>query len=277
MQPAKLLTWCLIVALLVVLPACTLASLQTRDESFPVGESPRVEADVDISRLAVRSGTAGQARIEATLRHARQTDYQVTQTGDTIRILVRMQPGFSSKLDQPAVEIILTVPPNTDLDLRSSTGYLYVNDASGHIALTTATGGIQLSDCEGSMELQNQTGSIACRRAQGTLVIRSDAGKVTLDAVNGVFDVETNSGAISFEGELAPAGQHRFESTTGFVDLLILGSPDLRVDASSQAGSVRCRLEMSEQVSTKRECKGILGEGTGELQVRTSTGSITIH
>jgi DUF4097 and DUF4098 domain-containing protein YvlB len=277
MQTAKLLTCCLLLALLVALPACTLTSIQTRDDSFAVSESARVEADVDSSRLAVRSGTAGHVRVQATLRHARQTDYQVTQTDDTIAIQVRMQPGFSSKLDRPAVEIILTVPQNTDLDLRSSTGYMYVNDASGHIALTTVAGGIQLSDCEGSMELQNQTGSIACRRVRGSLSIRSDAGKVTLDAVNGVFDVDTNSGAISFEGELAPAEQHRFESTTGIVDLLILGSPDLQVDASSQAGSVRCSLEMSEQVSTKRECKGILGEGTGELQVRTSTGSITIH
>jgi hypothetical protein len=63
----------------------------------------------------------------------------------------------------------------------------------------------------------------------------------------------------------------------GSIDLLILGSPDLHVDASSQTGSVRCSLEMSDQVSTKQECKGILGAGTGQLQVRTSTGSITIH
>lgn len=277
MQTTKLLISGLVLAFLLLLPACTLANVQTRDHSFQVGKSPRLEADVEISRLTVRSGTTDQVRIQATLRHARQTDYQVTQTGDTIKINVHMQPGFSSKLDQPAVEIIVTVPQNTDLDLRSSTGYVYVDEVSGHIALATFTGGIQLSDCEGRIELQNQTGSIACRRVRGTFDIRSDAGSVELDAVNGTFDVETNTAAINFEGELASAEQHRFESNIGSIDLFILGSPDLHVDASSQTGTVRCSLEMSVQVSTKHKCEGILGAGTGQLQVRTSTGSITIH
>jgi len=277
MQARRLLTFGLILALIPLLAHCTLANVQTREDSFKVGESPRVEADVEISRLTIRSGDLGQVRVQATLRYARQTNYQVTQSGDAIKIYVRMQAGFSSKLDQPAVEIIVTVPQKTDLDLRSSTGYLYVDEVSGHIALATSTGGIQLSDCEGSIELQNQTGSIACRRARGAFHILNGTGGVDLSAVNGTFEVQTDVGSINFEGELASGEQHCFESNTGPIDLHILGRPDLRVDASSQTGSVRCSLEMTEQVSTKRECKGILGTGTGQLQVRTSTGSITIH
>ena len=262
--------------LLLLLPACALAGAQTREYIFEAGESPRLEADVEISRLTVRSATTDQVHIQATLRYPRQTGYRVTQAGDTIKIDVHMQPGFSSKIDQPAVEIIATVPQVTDLDLRSSTGYLYVDEVSGHIKVTTSTGGIQVNDCQGRIELWNQTGSIACRRVQGAFHVRSDAGSVELGLVNGAFDVRTDSGAISFEGELTRAEQHRFESNTGSIDLLLLGSPDLRVDASSQTGSVRCNLEMAEQSSTERECKGVLEAGTGQLLVLTSTGSITI-
>jgi DUF4097 and DUF4098 domain-containing protein YvlB len=274
MQTRKLVISGLILALL---PACTLANVQRRDQSFQAGESPRVEADVEVSRLTVRSAITDQVRIQATLRHARQTNYRAAQTGDTIEIDVDMQPGFSSKLDQPAVEIIVTVPLNTDLSLRSSTGYLYVDEVSGHMRLATSSAGIHLSDCDGLAELQSQTGSIACRRVSGSFSIRSDAGSVELIAANGIFDVETDSGAINLEGELASAEQHRFESNRGSIDLLILGSPDLRVDASTQTGSVRCSLDMTAKVSTKRECRGVLGEGTGQLLVRTTTGSITIR
>ncbi len=277
MRSSSLLTSGLMLALILPLAACILANVQTREDSFQVGESPRVEAEVEISRLTVRSGTAGQVRIQTTLRYARQTNYQVTQSGDMIRISVRMPAGFSSQLAQPAVEIIVTVPQNTDLDLRNSTGFLYVDEVSGHIALAASSGGIQVSDCQGRIELQTQTGSITCRRAQGTFEIRSDTGNVDLNPVKGTFHVKTSIGTISFEGELASAEQHRFESSAGTIDLRLSGNPDLRVDASSQTGSVLCGLIMAEQVSTKRECKGKLGAGAGQLLVRTSTGSITIR
>ncbi len=262
---------------LIVLPGCTVAGVQTRDDSFEVGGSPLVEANVELARLTVRAGASGRVQIQATLRHASKTNYQVQQAGDTIKIDVQMQSGFSSKIDQPAVEIIVTVPRSTNLDLRSSTGYLYVDELSGHIMLTTSSGGIHVSDCEGRIELQNRTGTIECRRVQGELQVRSDAGSVDLDTVKGTFDVETKSGRIRFEGELASAGEHRFESDTGSVDLVILGSPDVTLDATSRTGSVSCTLEIVEQVRSKRACKGVLGTGTGQLQVVTSTGSITIR
>jgi hypothetical protein len=276
MHTKKLLISSLAIALL-VLPGCTVGGVQKRDDWFEVGDSPLVEANVELARLTVRAGTSGRVQIQATLRHASKTNYQVQQAGDTIKLDVQMQPGFSSKIDQPAVEIIATVPQSTNLDLRSSTGYLYVDEVSGHIMLTTSSGGIHLSDCERRIVLQNRTGTIECRRVQGEFHVRSDAGSVDLDTVKGTFDVETKSGRIRFEGELASAEEHRFKSDTGSVDLVVLGSPDLTLDAASQTGSVRCTLEIVEQARSKRVCKGILGTGAGQLQVTTSTGSITIR
>ncbi len=276
MHSKKVLLSSLALALL-MLRGCTVAGVQTRDDWFEVGESPLVEANVELARLTVRAGTSGRVQIQATLRHPSKTNYQVQQAGDTIRIDVQMQQGFSSKIDQPAVEIIVSVPRSTNLDLRSSTGYLYVDEVSGHIMLATSSGGIHLSDCEGRIALENRTGTIECRRVQGELHVRSDAGSVDLDTVKGTFDVQTASGRIRFEGELASAAEHRFQSDTGSVDLVLLGSPDLTLAATSETGSVRCTVEFVEQVRTNRACKGILGTGTGQLQVGTSTGSITIR
>jgi DUF4097 and DUF4098 domain-containing protein YvlB len=277
MRTVRMLQLYSALALLGALAACSLIDVQTRVGVFAVGNSPRLEADVDVGRLSIRAGSADQVRVEATLRHKRQTSYQVSQSGDTVHLSVRMAQGFSTISAEVPVEIAVAVPPNTDLDLRSSSGYLYVGNVSGHITVTSSAGGLQISDSQGTFELETQTGSIGCRRAQGSFQIRTTIGAVDLSDVSGTWDVSTATGSIRFEGELAAGQPQRFASTGGDVDLHLLGSPDLRVDAFSQTGSVRCLADMATSVSTVNLCRGVMGAGAGQLEVRTSTGAITIR
>ena len=263
--------------LVVLLTGCSLTNRQTRVDSFTVGASPRLEADVEISRLMVRAGDAVQVRVETTLRHARQTDYRVSQEGDTIRVSVRMQQGFSAISLYEPVEITITVPPTSDLVLTSSSGYVYVSGVAGHSTLTSSSGGVQVSDSEGILELSTQTGSVVCRRTRGDVQIRSDIGHVDLTDASGTFDIVTETGPIHFEGQLTTDKPHRFASSSGEIDLRLLGSPDLTVDAYSQAGTVRCMVEMTTTASARTLCKGVIGAGVGKLEVQTSTGAITIR
>jgi hypothetical protein len=266
-----------VLAVLTVLAACSLTNVQTRVDSFTVGDSPRLEGDVDLSRLAVRAGNAGQVRVQATLRHRRQTSYQVSQSGDTIQLSVHMAQGFSTMSTEAPVEITISVPPNTDVELHSSSGYLYVGNLSGHIILKSSTGGLQVSDSQGAYDFQTQTGSVVCRRAQGSFQIRTTVGDVDLSDVAGTWDVSTETGSILFEGELAAGQPQRFVSNGGDIDLHLLGSPDVHVDAFSQTGTVRCLVDMMTKASASNLCSGVVGAGTGELEVRTSTGTITIR
>lgn len=277
MRAKRLLAINCALSLLMTLAACSIINVRRVANSFTVGDSPRLEADVDSSRLLVRAGEVGQVRIETTLRHARQTSYQVKQSGDTIQVSVRMQEGFSTTGLYVPVEIMITVPPNTDLELRSSKGYIYVDDVSGQMVLASSSGGLQLSDSQGNYTIETQTGSVVCRRAQGAFRVRTGLGRVDLTDVSGTFDVATDTGSIRFEGELAPGQAHRFTSNGGEIDLHLLGSPDVRVDASSQTGTVRCLIPMTASASSRNLCRGVVGDGTGELQVSTSTGLITVR
>jgi len=264
-------------AIVLLLGACTLSRTQTRVDSFTLGEAARLEADVEISRITIRSGVAGELRIESTLRAARSTEYQVTQEGDSVKLSVHMQPGFSYRGSEPAMVILVTVPPNIDLSVKSSSGYIYLDEVVGHIALATSSGGMQLSDSEGQFELQAQTGSIICRRMRGIFDVRDSIGPVSLLEVSGTFNVETETGTVTLEGTLDSAASHHFLSRSGSLDLRLLGEPNLRVDVSSESGVVRCALALDAPVTSERGCKGTLGSGTGQLEVRTYTGSIIVH
>jgi DUF4097 and DUF4098 domain-containing protein YvlB len=225
----------------------------------------------------VHGADTDRIRIHSTLRHARQTGFRTTQSGDTVRIEVDSAAGFASSAGQPAVEIIATVPETTELDLTSSTGDIYIDEIAGPIVLVTSSGSLQLSDCRGEIELANQTGTTECRRVDGTFLIRSAAGSVILNDVSGAFDIETDSSDIDFKGRLAGERNHRLISTTGAIELAILGTPDLRLHATSETGLVRCLLTMREQSITDHQCSGVLGSGAGTLQVQTSTGRVTVR
>jgi DUF4097 and DUF4098 domain-containing protein YvlB len=276
MQTRKLLCASLVV-LLSLVPACSLVNTQRRDESFTVTGPARLEGDVGISRIMVHGADTAQVRIQATLRHARQTVYRAIQSGDTIRIEVETVAGFASSAGKPAVEIVATVPQITELDLSSSTGDIYVDEIAGHIVLTTSSGSLQLSDCRSHIALYNQTGTTECRRVDGTFFIRSTAGSVILDEVSGTFDIETDSSDIDLEGQFADAQSHRLVSSSGAIEVAILGTPNLRLDAGSETGLVRCILTMHEQSIADHHCSGVLGTGAGTLQVRTSTGRVTVR
>jgi len=275
MQTGKLLSASL-VALALLVSACSLANTQRRDDSFTVSGPPRLEGAVAVSHVMVHGATTDQVRIQATLRYARETSYRTTQSGNVIRIQVDTATGLTSSAGQPAVEIVATVPHATELDLQSSTGDIYVDELQGRIVLTTSGGSLQLSDCQGQIELNNQTGSTQCRRSEGDFVMRSAAGSVLLNDVQGTFNVETESGDIDAQGVFAGGQEHLLLSQSGAVEVSIAGRPDLSVRARSETGLVRCILAMREQSITDRECSGILGSGSGTLDIRTVTGRVTV-
>jgi len=274
-------TWKLLRAGLVLLlwlaPSCSLVNTQRRDESFTVSGTARLEGDVGISRVVVHGANTDQIRIQATLRQARQTAFRTTQSGSTIRIEVDTAANIISSAGQPALEIIATVPEMTGVELSSSTGDIYIDEIAGGIALTTSSGSLQLSDCSGHIELSNQTGTTECRRVDGVFRVRSAAGNVILDDVSGTFDVETSSSDIDFEGQFADGEDHCLLSSTGAIDVAILGTANLRLHTASETGLVRCLLKMREQLVTNHSCSGVLGSGAGTLQIRTSTGRVTVR
>ena len=59
---------------------------ETRDDSFVVGQSPRVVVSGDNGRIIVNPGTDGTVKVQATLRKPDDLEYKTTQQGDTISV-----------------------------------------------------------------------------------------------------------------------------------------------------------------------------------------------
>ena len=59
---------------------------ESRDDSFTVGESPRVVVNGDNGRIVVNPGADGTVRVQATLRRPDDLSYETSQEGDTVSV-----------------------------------------------------------------------------------------------------------------------------------------------------------------------------------------------
>jgi len=246
--------WMVGVLLVLLAVACSSGftrPTETRDDSFAVGESPRVVVSNDHGRIIINPGTGGTVRVQATLRNPDDLEYDTTQEGDTISVEAK-ETGDTSGAD-----IEITAPSNTRVELRTSKGKIEVYGMHGSGTMRTSNGKIVMEDVVGDFDISTTS---AVAQASGT------------------FDVEAINGRIEFGGELAPGGNNRMKTINGSVEIKLRGTPSIKLDASTRNGSVTTRFPiLTTSPGDERHVVGTIGAGEAELFVRTSNGSITIQ
>ena len=253
----------LIAPLVFVAMACAdlTATIETRDDSFAVGESPTVVVTGDNGRIIVNPGTDGTVRVEATLRRPEDLEYETTREGQTISVVAREKDhglfdfGVSSGAD-----IEITAPSDTRVELQTSNGEVEVYGMHRSGAVRTSNGEITVEDVAGKFDISTTNGS------------------VTIGLASGTFDVGTVNGRIKFDGELAPGGDNRMTTVNGSVQIKLHGTPSVELDAASVNGSVTSGFPILVTSSgDKGRLVGTIGAGEAELLVEAVNGSVTIH
>ncbi len=223
------------------------------------------------------------------------------RSGDRLEIWVERK---FSLLNRPhRGELLLLVPGDAELQIRTSTGrvdvrnitseQLSVDTTTGRITLEeisasmyveTSTGAIEILDSAGRFDITSTTGEIELRRATGDvvaesstghhsyqdligdLVARSTTGRIEIDGMQGTLDLRTSTGGQDGRG-IVLTGDSSFESSTGRIKMDFAGSVEqLEFDLRSTTGSLRVGREESQR-------QLYLG-GTGfTIRGKSSTGS----
>ena len=110
--------------------ACSLGSggpTEIREDTFGVGNSPRVVVSSDNGRVIVNSGPNRSVSVKATLRKSDNIEYEITQVGDVISVRAKIDDGGIFNFgESPSADIEITTPSNTAVELRSSNGSVEV-------------------------------------------------------------------------------------------------------------------------------------------------------
>ncbi len=186
----------------------------TTTQVFTVGASPNVVVDGMEGDITVKAGSAGVVTVEIT-KNARdvssstaQNDLDLitadaTQNGDQITVEAQSSDsgGFQRYL---SADIVVTVPPQANLDIHLKRGTVEVRDVRGVISARIDAGSFM---------------------AQG--VVAADGSQITVD-----------TGEVAFDGALAPAASMSVRVETGEVVLTLPSDTATHLDAVVSTGGV---------------------------------------
>ena len=181
--------------------------------------------------VTVNGGAGREARIEA-IKRVRDTAGERARTAiNQVRIDVAERGGnVEVRTIQPrgrsrvTVEYTITVPENTNLILRSTSGNLHVQNMAGdELSANTISGRITLRGLTSRM-----------------LDLHSVMGDVLLHDIEArrAF-VQTTSGNLEYAGRLVSAGRYQLQTHRGNIRFVPSGEPGFDLEAMTYSGDLR--------------------------------------
>ena len=212
-----------------------------------VDEQTKLDVIVEIGSVEIRPSTEKVITVDATYRHM---DVWVERHGDTVVVRAEQEDDFLQKLgrlfnsDNPKADIIIQLPAHCEVQAKIITGELNLEGIHAPITSRVVT------------------------------------GKLSLKEIHGPIYAKTITGKLAYTGRLSEEN-HRFETVTGEIVLTLPETTNARLSAQTTTGSVSCKLPLA-KLQEKRhfvggKLQGTLGNGTGRIKAKISTGSIVIR
>jgi hypothetical protein len=210
-------------------------------------ESSQLNFMAEIGEVVIEGYNGRSLTIEADLENMtidvnRQDDVVTVRVEQAEQaILEKITRLFSGPHSKAIVTI--RVPYTCTVNAKTSTGKMRVSGLTAPVKATVITGQNDLADMDGPI------------------------------------DARVTTGSLNYTGALAPE-QHRFAAVTGNINLALTEEPNGRLHARALTGDARCDFPLAEasvkQVIPGKQLRGILGDGSGRLDIRVTTGSLRL-
>ncbi len=186
---------------------------------------------------------------------------------------IKLEPSGNrliAKIEKPTfmtnrsvcVNLDITVPNHTDLELTTHNGRVRITNITGCINGTTHNGGVTAEQTSGTIELHTHNGSVTCREVSGDVKLYTHNGKI-----NAVYSKDA-----------ASVCNVSMETHNGGIDFTAPPNFSAVVEASTHNGSINSDLPIT--VSGKinrRKLTGTISTGEGKLHLESHNGSIKIR
>mgnify|MGYP001081939206 CR=1 FL=1 len=186
-----------------------------------------------------------------------------------------------------------------DLEVKTVSGDLVLRDVTADsLTARSSSGRIQVEGVTlgGGLDLENSSGDVTVVAVRATSYrLASVSGSLTLDGCSGPLDLRTYSGTIEvrnaaeaelalgttsgkicFSGSLHTRGEHRVESTSGDVYLVLPADAAFDLDVETDSGDIQTDFAVTMTEFDRKHVAGEVNGGGPLLRVSTSSGDITL-
>lgn len=158
------------------------------------------------------------------------------------------------------------------LTARTTSASVHVTDQRGEMTVKSVSGSLHIENCEGPLTASTVSASTYVANHRGNLVAKSVSGGVQAGIVQAEkVEVGTTSGRVQVAVREPFSGELDAHSVSGGVELSLHPESSVRLRVSTTSGAVE------NEFAPAREPTVRLGEGTGNVQVRTVSGRIEVR
>jgi DUF4097 and DUF4098 domain-containing protein YvlB len=268
--------------------------------TFDVGPSGSLDLSNVSGDIEVRGGEGNAIRIEAE-KHGHGdpslVTIEVSQTGNRVRVETKYSK--SKKHKHVSVDFDVTVPWGTSVSATSVSGDVTVDGVRGELEAESVSGEVTVSNAENLLTATSVSGDVTVESAASLedpeigsvsgdvqveglkapeVEVSSVSGDVILTSANCErASLESVSGDIRYSGTFAKGGRYEFQSHSGDVQIYMANDVGFELAAETFSGDIESEfpLTMSGTFS-KREIRGVYGDGSVVIEASTFSGSVTI-
>jgi len=216
----------------------TQAAGQHLEKHFAVKGRPVVVIhNVANGRIEVKSWKNAEVDVVAN-QASNKIGFDVEQAGDRVDVIATILDTSAQPMELEA-NLQLTVPEETELQLKTETGLIYVEQVMGDMTLESVAGDVHLREVSGYIIVRTTGGSLVCTQCAGKLDFKSISGgaQVLQPALNNV-SLFTTSGNILFDGDFVRTGLYTMKSGKGLVEVRFSGNDSFDLNAQTTLGTV---------------------------------------
>jgi DUF4097 and DUF4098 domain-containing protein YvlB len=270
---------------LLLMPLASLAVGQKVEKHFTVKGRPVVMIqNVANGRIEVKSWKNSEVVVSAS-QPSNKIGLDMEQADNRIDVIATVIDPSAQDSDL-SENIQLTVPEQTELQIKSQTGLIYVEQVLGDMTLESVGGDIHLKEVSGYIIVKTTNGSLVCTLCGGKLKYDSVSGSAQIlqPSLTNVT-LYTSFGNILFDGDFIRTGIYSMKSGRGLVEVRFAGTDSFDLNAQTTSGTVDNRAEAflkpdshGMRHSASKYAKGLFGSvGNGLAKVELSSFSGTIR
>ena len=270
---------------MLLLPLTSRAADQKFEKHFTVKGRPVVMIqNVTDGRIEVKSWKNPEVVVFAS-QPSNKIALDLEQADDRIDVTANVIDASAAAADLTE-NIQLTVPEETELQIKTQSGLIYVEQVLGDMKLESVAGDIHLKEVSGYIIVHTTGGSLICTQCSGKLDFNTISGSVqvlqpSLRSVNLV----TTTGNILFDGDFIRTGIYTMRSGRGLVEVRFAGADSFDLNAQTSTGTVDNRAAAflkpdshGIRRTASKYAKGLFGSvGSGLAKVELSSFSGTVR
>lgn len=251
-------------AFIAVLSLATLARADEWQKQFKVNAKPMVMVDAGDGNVHVITGGASQVSAEVRTSGWRIAQDEVridaNQTGDRVEITIHV-PHEHFSFGHHSIEVNLTVPAQSDLDLH------------------TSDGNVSTASVKGSQRIRTGDGNVDARGVDGTLSAQSGDGNITVDGRFDQLDLRSGDGEIRASANTGSKMAMGWSLSSGDGNITLRVPDGFSADLDAHTGDGRVTVDFPVTMSgSMREgtLRGKLNNGGSILTMRSGDGNLHI-